>query len=85
VEDAVIARLLYLDVYGHLSKMERKVLRARVLGYRNGEIATLLGLTYAQVKRARHRVAAKARCLWDEHMELPTAAARAPEQLGLPL
>jgi FixJ family two-component response regulator len=68
VEDVVIARLLYLDIYGHLSKRERRVLQARVLGYRNGEIATLLGLTYAQVKRARHRVAAKARCLWDGHV-----------------
>jgi RNA polymerase sigma factor (sigma-70 family) len=77
VEDVVVARLLYLDIYGHLSKMERKVLRASVLGYRNGEIATLLGLTYAQVKRARHRVAAKARSLWDGHMELPVAARRA--------
>jgi RNA polymerase sigma factor (sigma-70 family) len=65
VEDVVIARLLYLDIYGHLSKMERRVLRASVLGYQNGEIATLLGLTYAQVKRARHRIAAKARNLWD--------------------
>jgi RNA polymerase sigma factor (sigma-70 family) len=83
VEDVVIARLLYLDIYGHLSKMERRVLRASVLGYRNGEIATLLGLTYAQVKRARHRIAAKARCLWDGHMELPVTAARIPKQMGL--
>jgi RNA polymerase sigma factor (sigma-70 family) len=65
VEDVVIARLLYLDIHGHLSKMERRVLRARILGYQNGGIAALLGLTYAQVKRARHRIAAKARCLWD--------------------
>jgi RNA polymerase sigma factor (sigma-70 family) len=77
VEDVVIARLLYLDIHGHLSKMERRVLQARVLGYRNGEIAALLGLTYQQVKRARHQVAAKARRLWDGHMELPAAAARA--------
>ena len=89
----VIARLLYLDIHGRLSRMERKVLRASVLGYRNGEIATLLGLTYQQVKRARYRIAAKARSLWDVrepqsndgHMELPAAAARAPEQLGLPV
>jgi DNA-binding CsgD family transcriptional regulator len=77
VEDVVIARLLYLDIYEHLSKMERKVLRASVLGYRNSEIARLLGLTYQQVKRARYRVAAKARSLWDGHMELLAAAARA--------
>ena len=82
VEDVVIARLLYLDIHGCLSRMERKVLRASVLGYRNGEIATLLGLTYQQVKRARHRVAAKARSLWDGHMELPAVAARAPKHMG---
>jgi RNA polymerase sigma factor (sigma-70 family) len=77
VEDVVVARLLYLDIHGHLSKMERKVLQASVLGYRNSEIATLLGLTYQQVKRARHRIAAKARNLWDGHMELPAALPRA--------
>jgi RNA polymerase sigma factor (sigma-70 family) len=77
VEDVVIARLLYLDIHGRLSRMERRVLRARVLGYRNPEIAALLGLNYVQVKNARHRIAAKARSLWDEHMELLAAAARA--------
>lgn len=68
VEDLVVARLLYLDIHGRLSRMERRVLRAGVLGYRNGEIAALLGLTYSQVKRARSRIAAKARSLWDRHM-----------------
>ena len=77
VEDLVVARLLYLDIYGRLSEMERLVLRARVLGYQNRESAILLGLTYQQVKRARHRVAAKARHLWDGHTKLPTRAAQA--------
>ncbi len=89
VEDVVIARLLYLDIYRCLNKMERRVLRASVLGYRNSEAATLLGLTYAQVKRARHRVAAKARSLWDGRVpaqatEMAEAAARAPSSWLLP-
>ena len=68
VEDLVVARLLYLDVYGHLSRLERRVMRARILGYRNREAADLLGLTYTQVKNARARIAAKVRHLWDGHM-----------------
>lgn len=67
VEDLVIAKLLYLDIYGRLTKMERRVLQSRVLGYRNEEIATLLGLNYVQVKNARHRIVVKARRLWDGH------------------
>jgi len=85
VEDVMIARLLYLDIHGCLSRMERRVLRATVLGYRNGEIATLLGLDYQQVKRARHRVAAKARSLWEGDIELPRKEARARKLLGLPV
>jgi len=76
VEDLVVARLLYLDVYGHLSKLERKVLRARILGYRNADIALLLGLTYSQVKNARRRIAKKARWLWNRHVPV------APETTG---
>ena len=82
VEDVVVARLLYLDIYGHLSKMERRVLQARVLGYMNSEAAVLLGLTYNQVKNARARIAAKARCLWEGH--LPRDAETAWE-LGIPI
>lgn len=67
VEDLVIAKLLHLDLYRHLSKRERRVLQARVLGYRNQEAAVLLGFTYEQVKNARYRIAAKARRLWDGH------------------
>lgn len=79
VEDLVVARLLYLNIYGHLSKLERRVLRARVLGYRNRGAAEALGLTYTQVKNARHRIAEKARGLWDGHFS--EAEARAPELL----
>ena len=84
VEDLVVARLLYLDIYGRLSKLERQVLQARSLGYRNREAAVLLGLTYVQVKNARHRVAAKARRLWDGHTELPATLPRPGSSCGCP-
>ena len=91
VEDLVVARLLYLDIYGHLSRLERRVLRARILGYQNREAAVLLGLTYKQVKNARYRIAAKARWLWDVREpqsndgHFSEAEAQAPKQLGLPV
>jgi len=88
VEDLVVARLLYLDIYGHLSRLERKVLRARILGYRNADIALLLGLTYAQVKNARRRIAKKARWLWDAHVLVAPETAReqpSREPVAVPL
>ena len=65
VEDMVVARLLFLDIYGRLSNLQRQVLRARIRGYRgNHETAVHLGLRYDQVRNARAQMAMKIRSLW---------------------
>ncbi|MBI4282135.1 MAG: hypothetical protein HY672_01430 [Chloroflexi bacterium] len=65
VEDRVIAWLLYMEISERLSRMERRVLRARLRGYRNHEAAELLGLEYKQVKNTQERLKKKARALWN--------------------
>jgi len=74
VEDIVIARQLYLEIHGHLSRMERAVLRARLQGYRLLDMPVLLGLEYEQVRNAADRVRTKARRVWNgntDHTSLP--------------
>ena len=66
VEDIVVARFLYLDLHGRLSRLERAVLRARLQGYRVFDMPELLGLEYEQLRNAAHRVQKKARRIWNE-------------------
>ena len=69
VEDMVVARFLYLELHGHLSRLERAVLRARLQGYRVFDMPELLGLEYKQLRNAAHRVQKKARRIWNGNTE----------------
>ncbi len=65
VEDIVIARQLYQEIHGCLSRMERAVLRARLQGYTLFNMPGVLGLEYEQVQNAAIRIRKKARRIWN--------------------
>ncbi len=78
VEDIVIARQLYLEIHGRLSRMELAVLWARLRGYRLLDILELLGLEYDQIRNAATWIWKKVRRIWNGNTDQASQPA-APE------